>query len=380
LRGEKAISVPDKSLSINELKPARILIVDDEAFIQEILVRKLTLLGYICDSCGEVPEALDRLAGGGYDLVLADILMPRSGGLDLLSEANSICPDTAIIMVTGVVNVETAVESLKHGAYDYIAKPFNLEDVSFCVARALEKRRLILDNREYRKNLEELVTSRTQELKRALDLLQSTYHSTLFALGTALDSRDADVDGHSLRVTLYTEKLSRLMGVNDTELRVIEQGALLHDIGKIGVSDHLLLKPDKLTEEEWILMRKHPEVGSRILSGIRVLQGAKELVVQHQERYDGKGYPAGLKGEEIVLGARIFAVADTLDCVTSDRPFQAAVAFEAARDEIIRVAGTQLDPWIVDAFMQIPLEEWRQIRSDVVVRRRRQNQASGVMA
>lgn len=364
---------------MNDLKPARILVVDDEDLIQEILVRKLTLLGYVCDSCGTVPEAVDRLASGGYDLVLADIMMPQSGGLDLLSEASRICPDTAVIMVTGVVNVETAVESLKHGAYDYIAKPFNLEDVSFCVARALEKRSLILDNREYRKNLEELVSSRTKELQRALDLLQNTYHSTLFALGTALDSRDADVDGHSLRVTLYTAKLARLMGLEETELRVIEQGALLHDIGKIGVPDDLLLKPEKLTAEEWLLMSKHPEIGSRILSGIEVLQGAREVVLQHQERYDGKGYPAGMRGEEIVLGARIFAIADTLDCVTSDRPFQAAVPFEAARDEIIRVAGTQLDPWIVDAFLQIPLEEWRQIRSDVATRKRRKGRASSVM-
>jgi putative nucleotidyltransferase with HDIG domain len=210
--------------------------------------------------------------------------------------------------------------------------------------------------------------NRTRQLNGALDVLRNTYRSTLIALGTALDSRDADLDGHSLRVTLYTARIARQFDVAEADIRVIEQGALLHDIGKIGIPDSLLRKPTKLTEAEWTLMRKHPEIGWRILSGIEFLKDARELVLQHQERYDGTGYPAGLSGENINLGARIFAVADTLDCVTSHRPFQAAVSFEAAREEIIRVAGTQLDPWIVDAFLQVPLEEWIQVRREVAAR------------
>jgi putative nucleotidyltransferase with HDIG domain len=261
------------------------------------------------------------------------------------------------------------VDSLKDGAYDYILKPFSLQEVSVVVARALEKRRLLLENRRYQEILEAQVASRTQQLRDALDLLRETYHSTLLALGTALDSRDADTDGHSLRVTLYTKRLARQIGVSGQELKIIEQAALLHDIGKIGIPDELLSKPGRLTEDEWVLMRKHPEIGFRILSKIGLLKDAAKIVLQHQERYDGTGYPAGLAGDGIVLGARIFAVADTLDCMTTNRPFQKATTFEAARDEIIRVSGTQLDPRIVQKLLEIPLEEWKKVADEARVQK-----------
>jgi putative nucleotidyltransferase with HDIG domain len=236
------------------------------------------------------------------------------------------------------------------------------------VTRALEKRRLVIENREYQRSLESQVAGRTRQLKEALDVLERTYRSTLMALGTALDSREPDSDGHSLRVTLYTIRLARELGVDNLQMRVIEQGALLHDIGKIGIPDQLLHKPEKLTAAEWILMRRHPEIGFRILSGIKFLQGAAQLVLQHQERYDGAGYPAGLKGNQIMLGARIFAVADTLDGMTSQRPFQAAISFDEARDAIAALPGTQLDPDVVQVFLRMPLDIWRDIRREVSAR------------
>jgi putative nucleotidyltransferase with HDIG domain len=350
------------------IRPAKILIADDEVIVREILVRKLSNHGYSCDCCSNGEDALNMLASAEYDLLLADVMMPGMGGVALLKEALRVRPDTAVILVTSVVDIELAVDSLKHGAYDYITKPFSLEEVSIGVARALEKRRLLVENRNYQRTLEEQVTSRTRQLKEALEVLQHTYHSTLMALGTALDSRDADTDGHSLRVTLYTTRLARKLGVPERDIRVIQQGAVLHDIGKIGVPDELLRKPGPLSESEWVLMRKHPIIGYRILSGIKFLQGAAQLVLHHHERYDGAGYPSALKGEEISLGARIFAVADTLDCMTSNRPFQPATSFEAARDEIRRILGTQLDPTVVGSFLSIPLEEWKNLRAGAATR------------
>ncbi len=344
--------------------PARLLVVDDEIFVREILVRKLSSHGYVCECCENSSEALSKLAANDYDLILADVMMPGPGGSALLKEVLRIQPDIAVILVTSVVDIEIAVDSLKDGAYDYITKPFSLEEVSISVSRALEKRRLLIENQNYQRTLETQVASRTQQLKEALDVLQHTYHSTLMALGTALDSRDADTDGHSLRVTLYTTRLAKHLGVTGQELQEIQQGAVLHDIGKIGVPDQLLRKPEPLTESEWALMRKHPLIGYRILSGVRFLQGAAQLVLHHHERYDGSGYPAGLKGEEICLGARIFAVADTLDCMTSSRPYQRAMSFETTRSEIARLAGRTLDPKVVAVFLSVPLEEWKSLRID----------------
>ena len=352
----------------SRLQPPHILIVADEAIDRDILVRKLTSMNYVCDSCRSGKAALNRLASQGYDLVISDLMMPGIDGIALLRRALQIRPDTAIILVTSVVDTATAVASLKEGAYDYIIKPYSLEEVAVGVSGALEKRRLIVENRAYQQTLESQVAGRTRQLKQALDVLEQTYRSTLMALSTALDSREPDSDGHSFRVTLYTIRLAQELGVDQAQMRIIEQGALLHDIGKIGIPDQLLHKPAKLTPEEWVCMRRHSDIGFRILSGIKFLQGAAELVYQHQERYDGSGYPAGLKGDQISLGARIFSVADTLDGMTSARPYLAAVTFEEARDAIARLAGTLLDPEIVRVFLKIPLDVWRTIRQEVAAK------------
>jgi putative two-component system response regulator len=277
-------------------RPVRILIADDEVMVREILSRKLTGLGYACECCENGQLALDLLAGKTFDLLLADVLMPEIGGIALLKEVLGICPDIAVILVTSVVDIEVAVDALKHGAYDYITKPFSLEEMSISVSRALEKRRLLLENQNYQRTLEEQVASRTHQLKEALGVLEQTYHSTLVALSKALDSRDADSDGHSLRVTVYTTRLAQQLGIGESDIRVIEQGVLLHDIGKIGIPDELLRKPGELDENEWLLMRVHPEIGYRILTRIKFLKGAAQLVLHHHERYDGKGYPQGLMG------------------------------------------------------------------------------------
>jgi putative nucleotidyltransferase with HDIG domain len=254
-----------------------------------------------------------------------------------------------------------AVDSLKDGAYDYINKPFSPEEVSISVARALEKRRLLIDNRNYQRILEEQVSSRTRQLKEALSVLEHTYHSTLVALSRALDSRDADSDGHSVRTTAYAKRLANKLGLNEADIRILEHGVLLHDIGKIGVPDHVLRKSSPLNEEELFLVHKHSEIGFRILSSIKFLKEAANLVLHHHERYDGKGEPQGLKGDEIDQGARIFAIAVALDELTSNRPLRPAIGFEDAMKEIERMSGAQLDPALTKAFLEIPASEWKEI-------------------
>ncbi|MDM7994189.1 MAG: response regulator [Acidobacteriota bacterium] len=353
------------------LRAIRILIVEDESLIRDVLARKLATLGYACESCENGKDALKLLSCRKFDLVLANVLISEVDGAPFLKEALRIHPDIAVILVTSVVDIEVAVDSLKDGAYDFITKPFSLEEVSISVSRALEKRRLLLENRNYQRTLEERVASRTSQLKEALGVLEHTYHSTLVALSKALDSRDADSDGHSLRVTVYATQLARQLGMKDSEIKIIEQGVLLHDIGKIGIPDALLRKQGELTSGEWELMKKHPEIGYRILSSIKFLRGAAQLVLHHHERYDGHGYPQGLKSDAIDPGARIFAIADALDDLTSTRPFQSAISIEDALPEIERMSGAQLDPAFVNEFLKIPASRWIRIREETAATTKR---------
>ena len=363
VRNIQAMPVPFTVNSV--LRPARILIVDDEAIVRDILQRKMVNLGYACEVCDNGKDALYLLAARNYDLVLADVLISEVKGTPFLKEALRISPDTAVILVTSIVDIDLAVDSLKDGAYDFITKPFGLEEVSISVSRALEKRRLLLENLNYQRTLEERVASRTSQLKEALSVLEQTYHSTLVALSRALDSRDADSDGHSLRVTVYAIRLAQQAGMSDLEIKTIEQGVLLHDIGKIGIPDALLKKTGALNPNELLLMQKHPEIGYRILSSIKFLKGAAQLVLHHHEQFDGNGYPQGLKGAQINAGALIFAIADALDDLTSDRPLRPELGFEDAIPRIAAMSGAKLDPAYVREFLKIEASEWKAIREEM---------------
>ncbi len=346
-------------------RPARILVADKELLSREVVARKLESLGYICDCCEDSHSALDILAGHSYDLILTDIVPPEKGGVDFLKNILQIRPGIAVILVTSDVNIEVAVDALKHGAYDYITKPFNMEELSIGVSRALEKRRMILENQSYQRTLEEQVASRTVQLRDALGILEQTYHSTLVALSKALDSRHADSEGHTLRITVYGSRLAQALCMSESEIRVMEQGILLHDVGNIGIPDALLEKKDALDENECLLMRNHPEIGFRILSRIKFLEESAKLVLQHHERYNGQGYPQGLQGEDIHLGARIFAVADMFETLTYSRFSCTAENIESACMEINKMSGTLLDPVIVDQFLKIPQHEWKEISSNI---------------
>ncbi len=344
---------------------ARILIADEDGVVRDILARKLISQGYRCECCADAEAALELLSGQKFDLVLTGLLTAAKDSNVLIKDLMRTCPDAAVVLLTSIMDIEVAVNSLKEGAYDYITKPFSLDEMSIRISRALEKRRLLLENRLYQRTLEDQVAHRTRQLREALGVLEQTYHSTLVALSKALDSRDADPDGYSLRVTALTARLALQMGLSEPEIRTIEKGVLLHDIGKIGIPDSLLSRPGPLKGSERSLMIRHPEIGYRILSSIGFLKEAAQLVLHHHELYDGTGYPRGLKGETINLGARIFAVADTLENLTSNHPSRAALSIEDAGREIEKLSGAQLDPSIVKKFLAIPASEWKMIYQEI---------------
>ena len=340
--------------------PPRILIVDDEREITEILADLLSE-DYECLKAGSAEDALNCLRDGQFQLVISDITMPGMSGLDMIPHVKQLNPDTVVVMISGMQTVESAIGALRLGAFDYLMKPFDLRQVEAVVKRALEYHELVVAKRRYENHLEELVEQRTVELDRALNSLEGAYRSTLKALTAALETRDSETHGHSERVVSYSLRLGREYGLNSEQMKSLEFGALLHDIGKIGVPDSILRKPAKLTEEEWVRMREHPLHGQQILRGIEFLQGAARVVAQHHEQWDGSGYPVGLRGEDIDVCARIFAVADAFDAITSDRVYRRGKTYEAAAQELDDWAARQFDPKVVEAFHRVPKEDWEEL-------------------
>ncbi|MCJ7524974.1 MAG: response regulator [Candidatus Aminicenantes bacterium] len=338
----------------------KILIADDEKDIRELLCDYLEGEGYECQLAANAFEALEKFkAADNFDIIMSDIRMPGKTGLDLLDDIKRLDQDVMVIMISAVKDIESAIAAMSKGAYDYVSKPFKLNEVSFVANKALEKRRLVQENKEYQKRLEKMVEERTCELKQALVELDMTYNFTLRAMVTALDTRDTETQGHSLRVVRFTLKLSELMGINDKDtLKIYEYGALLHDIGKIGIPDAILRKPEKLSPEEWRIMKKHPTIGYNVLRRIKFLEPAAQIVLHHHEAFSGSGYPDGLAGKNIPLGARIFNIADAIDAMTSDRPYQKALSFEAAAGELLQFSGKQFDPEIITIFNEIGLDFW----------------------
>lgn len=340
--------------------PPRILIVDDELEITEILA---DLLGeyYDCCKAASAEQALACLQENEFHLVISDITMPGMSGLEMIPHIKELSPDTVVVMISGMQTVESAIGALRLGAFDYLMKPFDLRQVEAVVKRALEHHELIVAKQRYENHLEELVEQRTAELDRALDSLENAYRSTLRALTAALETRDSETHGHSERVVSYSLRLGREYGLNREEMKSLEFGSLLHDIGKIGVPDAILRKPAKLTDEEWVRMKEHPTHGQQILRGIEFLRGAARVVAQHHEQWDGSGYPLGLTGTEIDICARIFSVADAYDAITSDRVYRRGKSYEAAAQELDDWAGRQFDPKVVEAFHRVPKEDWEEL-------------------
>ena len=346
----------------------RLLIVDDEPEVRGVLHDLLSGM-YQCVEASSAEEALAQLREHVFDLVISDITMSGMSGLEMIPHVKTVSPDTVIVMISGMQTIESAINALRLGAFDYLMKPFDLRQAEAAVSRALEYHELVVTKKRYETRLEELVEQRTAELDQALDSLEQAYRTTLQALTAALETRDAETHGHSERVVTFSLRLGREYGLNAPNMKALEFGSLLHDIGKIGVPDAILRKPAKLTDEEWERMREHPLHGQQILRGIDFLKGAAKVVAQHHEKWDGSGYPLGLKAEDIDICARIFSVADAFDAITSDRVYRKGRPYEVAAQELDEWAGRQFDPKVVEAFHRVPQEDWDELRRRSLMRK-----------
>jgi putative nucleotidyltransferase with HDIG domain len=346
-------------------RPARVLVVDDEAPVRSMIGATLQRQGYDVQLAISGSQAVEMLGQGPFDLVLTDIVMQDGNGIALLERIHVDQPQLPVVMVSAIHDISVAIDSMRRGAYDYLLKPFEREHLVATVQRALDHRQALQDSHNYQQNLEQVVRARTEMLRQAMEDLEHSYDVTLEALGDALDLKDSETEGHSKRVTAYTIALARAMGISPVDIKIIARGAFLHDIGKMAIPDEILRKPGKLTSEEEEIMRDHCTRGYHILRKIPFLSEAAAIVYTHQEHFDGNGYPSRLRGNEIPIGARIFAVADAMDAITSDRPYRKARSFDEARQEILRCSGTQFDPNVVEVFLKIPNELWHELRAEI---------------
>ncbi len=337
----------------------RVLIVDDDELILKALARILESAGYET-SCFVTPEeALEVIEAKAPVVVISDYMMPTMDGVAFLKASRARYPNAVRILCTAAEDFRVALQAVNAGeVFRIISKPWHQQELLNTVQQAADSARLRREN-------ERLTAELQAQNVRLEQMVQQRTQALLEGLIAALDYRDAETQWHSRRVSLYARRLAEALGLGEPELTTIEHGALLHDIGKIGVRDLVLLKPGPLTSEEWNEMRRHPELGWALLQRVDYLRPASAIVLQHQEKWDGSGYPKRLKGTDIVIGARIFHVVDTLDAITSDRPYRKARPFTDAKDEVIRCRGSQFDPGVVDAFLSVPGDEWERIRLDV---------------
>jgi putative nucleotidyltransferase with HDIG domain len=332
--------------------PPRILVVDDEpeivAFVRELLTHR----GYEVLGFSDSRQASVQFRSFRPDACVLDFRMPYHSGADLLDIVKKNDPRTEVIFLTAQDEASLAVDLMRRGATDYLLKPVEINQLLLSISRALEHRRLIIENENYRLHLEQLVLEKTKALNEALTSLNHVHSATLDALSMALDFRDQSTSGHSRRVAELTAGAASNMGIKDAALVQIEHGALLHDIGKLKIPDSILWKPAKLNDDEWQTMRRHAEYGYQFLSNVEFLKGAAEIVYSHHEKFDGTGYPRQLRGDQIPFGARVFMVVDTVDAMIYKRPYNTPVKFDQAAEEVRRCTGTQFDPEIVEPTLE----------------------------
>ena len=330
-------------------KQERILIVDDEEVVRKLLHQRLLREGYWCEEANSADQALDKLRSNAIGLVILDIKMPGKSGIELLPEIRANHPDTAVMMATVVTDINIAIQCMKQGADDYISKPFNLDEVVLSVDRALEKRRLKLEIREYQQYLEQKVEEQTQEIRK---LFLGAIESLVFAL----EAKDKYTAGHSRRVTEIALAIGRELDLCPDDIEDLRWAGLLHDVGKIAVDQLIQNKPGKLVYEEYEHIMIHASVGAGIVKPV-VNEKVVEMIWHHHDHYDGSRLNQVVAGEDIPLGARILAVADAFDAMTSDRPYRPAMSVDEALNEIRPGAGTQFDPVVATALLKIPVGE-----------------------
>jgi putative nucleotidyltransferase with HDIG domain len=367
--GAKRPAVGHTRASARLRKPARlaarILVVDAEAHTRSMIGATLERQGHQVRMAASGLEALEMLGQTDFDLVLTEVVVQDGNGIALMEQIREQQPQLPVVMVTAVHDIAVAIDSMHRGAYDYLLKPFEREHLLAAVRRALDHRKTLQESHSHQQKLEQAVQARTEMLRQAMDELEHSYDVTLEALGDALDLKDSETEGHSKRVTAYTIVLARAMGISSAEIKVIARGAFLHDIGKMAIPDNILRKPGKLSAKELAVMRDHCTRGYHMLRKIPFLSEAAEIVFTHHEHHNGSGYPAGLSGNEIPIGSRIFSVADALDAITSDRPYRKGRDFNAAREEVLRCSGTQFDPGVVEVYLKFPNDLWHELRAEI---------------
>ena len=329
----------------------QILIVDDEEIICSILARRLTREGYACVTANNGREALQYFYKHPFSLIISDIKMPEMDGLTLLKRVKAANPKMMVIMVTAFPEIDLAVEAVHLGAYDFIIKPVDLDLVILSVRKALEKKRLEEEIVAYRSHLERLVEERTAKLQQAYRILKKTHLDSVKVLVEAIDAKDPYTRGHSDRVTRMSLKIAFQLGFAEDRLESLEYGALLHDIGKIGIKDEVLLKPGTLDSEEYQYIQEHPLIGIKIIEGLDFFKDKIPMIRHHHEHYDGSGYPDGLLGAAIPLEARIIAVPDAFDAMTSVRPHRGMMPLQDVLMELEKCKGTQFDPKVLEIFL-----------------------------
>ena len=340
---------------------AHILIVDDEEVLRDLLSQILEGMGHTCDQAANGEEGVQQVTETEYDLIITDIRMPGMNGIEFLRKIQpEVESRTPCMIITALADEPSVAVKAVRLACDFLSKPFELRVVQEAVERALRQREGWVLRQEYEKALE-------RELRATQAELNETYEGVLIGFAEMLEGKDASQDeddeqtkvkqgtgGHCFRVREYSTRLAQALGITDSdELHNIRLGATLHDVGKYRVPDAILWKKGKLTPEEWDVIRKHPEYGVNFVREIPFLHGAVEIIQNHHERWDGKGYPQGLKGEEIPISARIFAVVDAYDAITSKRCYRSARESDVALEELRRYSGTQFDPAVVEAFAVI---------------------------
>jgi putative nucleotidyltransferase with HDIG domain len=358
----------EKAPTQGQTRDRRILYVDDDPLVLRSVVRAMAGTGMRVDTAVNADEGLAKLEDHEYSVVVSDYRMPGRNGIQFLERVRHVWPDSVCILVSGQADLETVVQAINRvGLFRFIVKPWDIEELRTGLRHACDHFELLKENHSLTRALETRNTE-LREINQRLDR-EVTRRTSELLLGllNALDLRDTETQGHSRRVALYAKRLAEELGLQPEEVLEIERGALLHDIGKIGVSDTILLKPGKLTEEEWKEMRKHTMYGFEILKRMEFLGAARLVVRSHHERYDGKGYPDGTGGTDIYVGARIFAVIDTYDAMTSDRPYRKAMPASVAREEILKHQAAQFDPDCADAFTRIPDEDLFELRDRVAL-------------
>lgn len=332
---------------------ASILVVDDEPCIRRLLAHFLTQEGFTCLVAEDGKNALKIIESEHIPVAIVDILMPGIDGMTLLKKLKRRKPFTEVIMITGAADVALAIEALRLGARDYVLKPFQLGTLLASIRRAFEYRRLFMESKEYHDHLEMKIREKTSELIEQNMRLQLHMINTVQSLVHTLEAKDKHTIGHSKRVALLAALTAKKLGYTEREVERLQLAGILHDIGKIGVREACLNKTGRLNEDEYNEIKEHPLISERILQPIEEFQVIIPQIKHHHERYDGGGYPLGLKGEEIPIDARLLAVADCYDAMTTDRPYRSALTSEEALEEMKNNAGKQFDPELLSVFFEM---------------------------